>query len=1182
MEVHHKSLVRREESKAEPSVVWDFLNGKAAAAGGGCSSGGGVIGISSLHLQSAATATLVASLDLPPSSRQGFSFSQPHSPDQLRSLFTLVSCQKQASSLLADQYYFSSQFSLPPAATIAMPGPLRERDPNARRPSMHFLDNLRPKSRLAHQRMPDHELFPAVEAEENLEPRFMASTTASSSRSNTSNSPPTTAPKIRRAPTPHSLLTLGALAAKSTSGEDKNDDSVSSVQIVNLAHPTSPGSTPSVRFKIFFTQYISLTAFQHTPHTGSRVASSKPALDKPLPSRPVAQVITNSPYKEGRTLIDASEKPLRRSPGTPDEEDWPALFPTQHSASGTVQTSHAPPSPKQPPASTRMLMDHTVHPTRASRSEQRPTIKMLSQASSDDIPSDVRHAEKISPPRNGVPSDRDMAVTTTSRPASPPVTPRMKNNATASTTPASLPQPKPRLVNIHSPKSRQGRRPPVTGSGNIPRPRIIPRPSGGSKQGNDTRPELQEPLPNHARGYHHMDASKQTSPERKPVNGGTVPPRSPTNNHAANLQRKKSAIPVPARTASPQMIPSGPAVFTLKAQVSTPSLGGKSLSTIESADTGRIEHDADTSTVMRPGPQRRPTLSKSAREFKHLSASTDNDPTMSAQTETSVSRPSSRTESLLWVETGNSEGTRTKRLSSAGMVSDYGPTLTISPDAEEMIMGRKMSPSPPVPSVVTAPARSSGPKTRDLHRMAVTNEHRKAFGESGVTSGGHAKPKTAASVENPRRQGSADSIQAETFTVKSTAESKNASMRSSSHADDSLLPPNTSRIEETSSDDTARRVAVSETLAKLEGGYRKGPQGHQLDQDAALARAFTDNDRKSPSSAQSTSIFKSSRSPRGSNTLARSDSGLSVTSNKRLTKLPMSRSSSIISVASSRPPVPPKDSRPTSRAPYKDPSIQKRKSSVRNGTTGLRSPYGLASGYSATPSNIPQLVNGRESSARFSSGYTIADTSRSISGEKRSVSRAKLTMSGFRGLFHKRADVKTAPKGGVKKKRSNMKVTSTGSPVPEHAYRATKGSSVRGSPGRLGTLTKACPRHPAEILAASPPPDTPQVSELTQTTALAMHITTLARGEEDDSKRSQLLSVASAMVGAIESAKHAKIEAEKAAQSAREASMHQEMTRQSLIAINKIFTNSPDMLGTLTRSHNNLRQRSQRPSTLGR
>ncbi|GAB7351683.1 hypothetical protein MBLNU459_g2278t1 [Dothideomycetes sp. NU459] len=51
--------------------------------------------------------------------------------------------------------------------------------------------------------------------------------------------------------------------------------------------------------------------------------------DKPLPSRPMATHADElSPTKDSRLLIDASELPLRTSPGTPEEGEWPTLKPT--------------------------------------------------------------------------------------------------------------------------------------------------------------------------------------------------------------------------------------------------------------------------------------------------------------------------------------------------------------------------------------------------------------------------------------------------------------------------------------------------------------------------------------------------------------------------------------------------------------------------------------------------------------------------------------------------------------------------------------------------------------------------------------------------------------------------------------------------------------------------------------
>ncbi|KAI9730386.1 MAG: hypothetical protein M1834_005896 [Cirrosporium novae-zelandiae] len=53
--------------------------------------------------------------------------------------------------------------------------------------------------------------------------------------------------------------------------------------------------------------------------------------EKPLPSPPIVQVITGTPVKESRTLVDVMDRPLRRSfTGNPrDEVDWPTLTPNK-------------------------------------------------------------------------------------------------------------------------------------------------------------------------------------------------------------------------------------------------------------------------------------------------------------------------------------------------------------------------------------------------------------------------------------------------------------------------------------------------------------------------------------------------------------------------------------------------------------------------------------------------------------------------------------------------------------------------------------------------------------------------------------------------------------------------------------------------------------------------------------
>ncbi|RMZ84142.1 hypothetical protein DV738_g536, partial [Chaetothyriales sp. CBS 135597] len=97
----------------------------------------------------------------------------------------------------------------------------------------------------------------------------------------------------------------------------------------NIAHNTS--STPLHSFRKIETppSYIPV---KRAAYVSPAPSTSPP--DKPLPSLPVATVVGKSPI-QSRSLIDAAERPLRRSVSLPPpgqvaaelEEEWPALSP---------------------------------------------------------------------------------------------------------------------------------------------------------------------------------------------------------------------------------------------------------------------------------------------------------------------------------------------------------------------------------------------------------------------------------------------------------------------------------------------------------------------------------------------------------------------------------------------------------------------------------------------------------------------------------------------------------------------------------------------------------------------------------------------------------------------------------------------------------------------------------------
>ena len=105
-----------------------------------------------------------------------------------------------------------------------------------------------------------------------------------------------------------------------------------------------------------------------SPSPESSLAPTIQRSDKPLPSPPIAHISQLSPVKVARCLLDATEKPLRRSPpGKPQQvEDWPALFPEKPTTPNTLREIASQDGPFPLPRST--LDDKERYPALASTS----------------------------------------------------------------------------------------------------------------------------------------------------------------------------------------------------------------------------------------------------------------------------------------------------------------------------------------------------------------------------------------------------------------------------------------------------------------------------------------------------------------------------------------------------------------------------------------------------------------------------------------------------------------------------------------------------------------------------------------------------------------------------------------------------------------------------------------------
>ncbi|KAK8208521.1 hypothetical protein IWZ01DRAFT_574305 [Phyllosticta capitalensis] len=410
-----------------------------------------------------------------------------------------------------------------------MPGTLIERT-RAQKPgrsSIPFPIAPHPR-RQENLRKPDDKL-PAADMEGD-KPHFMAGTTSSSTRSITP-----TNKAHKRAPTPHALL---ALSFGGKRGDRRRLDEDDHSADGKAERQNTREDTP--------------------PTARSRDTTPVSPPDKPLPGLPAAQLITMSPPKQSRTLIDATERPLRVSIGTPNEKEWPVLYPSQ---------------PATPHALETFAQLHSVDnnetggETDADKDHDRMTIKLLTPGGHSEPPSEERTKHQINELEDGI---HHLATEPTASDERRPTT------SESDSTVKSFPQPKAKLVDIpprHT-SSEQHQKAKFTGkspNGSIPR-------------------------------YVGTARRENRKPRMKPV---------PAALQLHDSTRKKSAIPVAAKSPSSSS-PTVAHVATPPEVPTTPTVDF-SLSTIKDEDTVCMDDAPGANTLMRCGPQRRPTYRESAR-----------------------------------------------------------------------------------------------------------------------------------------------------------------------------------------------------------------------------------------------------------------------------------------------------------------------------------------------------------------------------------------------------------------------------------------------------------------------------------------------------------------------------------------------------------------------------------------
>ncbi|KAL8827849.1 MAG: hypothetical protein Q9170_006849 [Blastenia crenularia] len=199
----------------------------------------------------------------------------------------------------------------------------------------------------------------------------------------------------------------------------------------------------------------------------------------------------------------------------------------------------------------------------------------------------------------------------------------------------------------------------------------------------------------------------------------------------------------------------------------------------------------------------------------------------------------------------------------------------------------------------------------------------------------------------------------------------------------------------------------------------------------------------------------------------------------------------------------------------------------------------------------PSKIGSRAPYDEISSQTILADKRDSTAQEstKSQASMSKGLMSNFRGLFHKRAsdNSETSITRSVKKGGKRINVTAHGSPSPSMSNIHPIHRPTQASLNRAGANTHRRGSHGITSFAPSTPSfASPVPSEVSTTTNLAMQIIESARRESSSPKKERLLELGQLLVNTITQAHDAEKAMEEARQAARKAEVAHALCKRSV------------------------------------
>jgi len=207
--------------------------------------------------------------------------------------------------------------------------------------------------------------------------------------------------------------------------------------------------------------------------------------------------------------------------------------------------------------------------------------------------------------------------------------------------------------------------------------------------------------------------------------------------------------------------------------------------------------------------------------------------------------------------------------------------------------------------------------------------------------------------------------------------------------------------------------------------------------------------------------------------------------------------------------------------------------------------------------HVPQGFTDRQNRLGSLRGHGTSQVDLAIPSNRTSIAQesnkshgsvSKGVLSKFGGLFHKRnSDDPTVPTKSGKKSKQKLSITTNGSPFPPisevHPIHRPTLSSMRRA-------NNNAPRSPLPDFAmngaSTPTFNSPLPTEVSTTTTVAMQILESARKERSSPKKERLLELGKIMVDAITQARDAEKAMEEAKQAARKAEVAHALCRKSV------------------------------------